>query len=88
VIHPIAAAVIFVAWLLSFSTHLTVLLVASLISFLGALLTLIVFAIDIALFVEVKSKMNHIGGHTNPGPGFWMTLVVCTHVFNSVECLS
>jgi hypothetical protein len=75
VIHPIATAVILIAWCLSFSTHLTVTLVASLVSFLGALFTLIVFAIDIALFVRVKAKMNNIGGHTTPGPAFWMTLV-------------
>jgi len=76
IIHPIAAAIILLALALSLSTHLTVTLVASLLSFLGALLTLIAFAIDIALFANVKSKMNSIGGHTNPGPAFWMTLVV------------
>jgi len=53
-----------------------VILVASLLSFLGALLTLIAFAIDIALFANVKSKMDNVGGHTNPGPAFWMTLAV------------
>lgn len=77
IIHPIATIVIFLAFLLSFSTHLTVLLVASLFSFLGALFTLIVFAIDIALFVRVKAQMHDIGGSTKPGPAFWMTLVVC-----------
>ncbi|KAG8800878.1 hypothetical protein FRC16_001857 [Serendipita sp. 398] len=76
VIHPIATAAIFVAWLLSFSTHLTVTLIASLVSFLGATLTLIVFAIDIALYARVKARMNNIGGKTNAGPAFWMTLVV------------
>jgi len=79
VIHPIAAAAILVAWLLSFSTHLTVSLVAALVSLLGAVLTLIAFAIDIALLAFIKSKMNNISGvseHTMPGPAFYMTLVV------------
>jgi len=79
VIHPIATAVILVALLLSFSTHLTVTLVASLMCFLGAVLTLIAFSIDIALFAYVKSKMNNIPDvqeNTQPGPAFWMTLVV------------
>jgi hypothetical protein len=88
VIHPIATAAILVAWLLSFSTHLTVALIASLVSFLGCVLTLIVFAIDIALFVNVKNKMDNIGGSTKPGPAFWMTLVVLvlTAVAGCVVC--
>jgi len=88
VIHPIAAAVILVAWLLSFSNHLTVLLVASLVSFLGATLTLIVFAIDIALFVHIKSRMDNVGGSSKPGPAFWMTLValVLTTLAGCIVC--
>lgn len=88
VIHPIAAAVILVALLLSFSTHLTVVLVASLVSFLGCLMTLIVFAIDIALFAYVKGQMGNIGGSTMPGPAFWMTLVVLvlTAVAGCIVC--
>jgi hypothetical protein len=80
--------VIFVALLLSFSTHLTVVLVASLVSFLGCLLTLIVFAIDIALFAYVKGQMNNVGGSTMPGPAFWMTLVVLilTAVAGCIVC--
>jgi uncharacterized membrane-anchored protein len=63
-------------------------LVASLVSFLGALFTLIVFAIDIALFAYVKHKMNAVGGHTTPGPAFWMTLVVLilTTVAGCIVC--
>ncbi|KIM23881.1 hypothetical protein M408DRAFT_76759 [Serendipita vermifera MAFF 305830] len=88
VIHPIAAAAIFIAWLLSFSEHLTVLLVASLVAFLGSLLTLIVFAIDIALFVRIKNQMGNIDGSTSPGPAFWMTLVVLilTAVAGCIVC--
>jgi hypothetical protein len=88
VIHPIAAAIILIAWLLSFSPHLTVTLIASLFAFLGCLFTLIVFAIDIALFAQVKAQMNNEGGTTSPGPAFWMTLVVLilTAVAGCIVC--
>jgi len=78
-VHPVATAVTFIALLLSFSTHVTVTLVASLVSFLAALLTLIAFAIDIALFVLVrnlfKENNNILGANTNTAPAFWMTFV-------------
>ncbi|PPQ94284.1 hypothetical protein CVT25_004941 [Psilocybe cyanescens] len=76
-VHPVATAAIFIALLLSFSTHLTATLLASLMSFLAALLTLIAFAIDIALFALVRHAMNglDIGANTNTAPGFWMTFV-------------
>jgi hypothetical protein len=76
-IHPVATAAIFVAFLLSFSTHITVTLISSLISFLAALLTLIAFAVDIALFVYVKKKMHDlgVGERTRTGAGFWITFV-------------
>ncbi|KAF8591704.1 pali-domain-containing protein [Ramaria rubella] len=76
-VHPVAAAVIFVALLLSFSTHLTITLIASLVSFLAALITLIAFAIDIALFALTKHEIDNLGGvpsNTDAGPGFWITL--------------
>lgn len=71
IITPIATAAIFIALLLSFSTHLTATLLASLMSFLAALLTLIAFAIDIALFALVRHAMNglDIGANTNTAPG-------------------
>jgi hypothetical protein len=67
-----ATVVIFVALLLSFSTHTTVTLAASLVSFLAALLTLIAFAIDIALFAYLKHQVNKLAGvapSTKPAPG-------------------
>jgi len=76
-VHPVATAVTFVALLLSFSTHVTVTLLASITSFLAAILTLIAFAIDIALYALVKHEMNklQIGANTNTAPGFWLTFV-------------
>ncbi|KAH7103674.1 hypothetical protein BKA62DRAFT_696139 [Auriculariales sp. MPI-PUGE-AT-0066] len=75
VITPIATAVAAVAFLLSFSTHLTVTLVASLTSFLAATLMMIAFICDIALYAWVKAKMNNLGVEvdTKTGAGFWLT---------------
>ncbi|KIJ34919.1 hypothetical protein M422DRAFT_212828 [Sphaerobolus stellatus SS14] len=77
-VHPVAAGVTFLAFLLSFSNHITVLLIASLTSFLAALITLIAFAIDIALLVLTKNNVDNlvrVQTSTNPGPGFWLTFV-------------
>ncbi|KAF8918359.1 hypothetical protein CPB85DRAFT_1214172 [Mucidula mucida] len=77
-VHPVATAVTFVALCMSFSQHVTVTLLASLTSFFAALLTLIAFAIDIALFAYLKHQVNKLNGlnaNTKPGPGFWMTFV-------------
>ncbi|KAI0029394.1 hypothetical protein K488DRAFT_56466 [Vararia minispora EC-137] len=78
-VHPVATIVVFLAFLCGLSTHITLMLLASILSFLGALLTLIAFAIDIALYVFVRNSMNHFNvlvPHTHTGPGFWITLVV------------
>ncbi|KAG1740181.1 uncharacterized protein EDB91DRAFT_1053405 [Suillus paluster] len=74
---PVAASVAFVALLLSISQHITITLVASLVSFLAALLTLIAFAINIALYAYVKHEMGtlNIDATTVTGPGFWLTFV-------------
>ncbi|KAF9546459.1 pali-domain-containing protein [Agrocybe pediades] len=81
-VHPVATAFTFVALLLSFSTHLTVTLAASLVSFLAALLTLVAFAIDIALLLLTRHAINENFPsdaarfiHTNTAAGFWMTFV-------------
>jgi len=76
-VHPVATAVILVALLLSFSTHLLVSLIAALIAFLAALVTLIAFAIDIALYALTKHAVDDLGGvsaNVNFGPGYWLTL--------------
>jgi len=74
-VTPVAAGVSFVALLLSLSTHITVTLLASLVSFLAALITTIAFAIDIALLALVRHEMDNLGvnANTNTGPGFWIT---------------
>ncbi|KAI9448440.1 hypothetical protein H4582DRAFT_1802503 [Lactarius indigo] len=77
-VHPVAAGVTFIALLCSFSSHVTLVLIASLLSFLAALLTLIAFAIDLALYVIVRDRVNNldnISARSVAAPGFWMTLV-------------
>jgi len=77
-VHPVACGVTFIALLLSFSTHITFTLFASLISFLAAVLTVVAFAIDIALYAFVKHQMHKLDGvntNTNTAPAFWMTFV-------------
>jgi len=77
-VHPVAAGVAFIALILSLSTHITLTLLASIMSFLAALITLIAFAIDIALFAFVKhemKKLTNIDSNTNTAPGFWLTFV-------------
>ncbi|CAE6512725.1 hypothetical protein RSOLAG22IIIB_06525 [Rhizoctonia solani] len=76
ILHPISAAIILIALLLSFSQHLTVTLIASLTSFLAAFFVLIAFLCDIALFAYLKrrtSKLDNIVTSTKPAPGFWLT---------------
>ena len=61
-----------IAFLLSLSTHVTFTLLASLTSFLAAVLTLIAFAVDIALYAFVKhevGKLSGVGSNTNTAPG-------------------
>lgn len=62
----------FVALLLSFSTHVTFTLLASLTAFLAATITLVAFAIDIALYVFVKHEVGKLAGvsaNTDTAPG-------------------
>ena len=68
----IATIVTFLAFLAGCSTHLTLMLLASILSFLAALITLIAFAIDIALFVNVHNSLNNFDNltvDTDAGPG-------------------
>ncbi|KAG2363565.1 hypothetical protein BDR07DRAFT_1403934 [Suillus spraguei] len=65
------------AVLLFLPSHITVASVASLVSFLAALLTLIAFAINIALYAHVKHELGKldISEMTITVPGFWLRFV-------------
>ncbi|KAG6884872.1 hypothetical protein C0993_007610, partial [Termitomyces sp. T159_Od127] len=58
--YTTATGVTFIAFLLSLSMHRAVALVASLLAFLAAALSLIAFAIDIALFVFFRHQVNNL----------------------------
>ena len=57
---PLAAGVTFIALLFSLSSHVTLSLLASLLSFVAALLTLIAFAIDITLYIIVHNRVQRL----------------------------
>lgn len=83
--HITATGVTFVALLLSFSTHVTFTLLASLTAFLAATITLVAFAIDIALYVFVKHEVGKLAGvsaNTDTAPG--ASRRVCTPT--RIEC--
>jgi len=76
VIHPVATVVTFFAFLFAlFSSKSVMGIISSLIAFLAALLTLIAFAIDIALFALIRVESDNLGAGvtTITGPGFWLT---------------
>lgn len=78
-LHPIATFFVLFAWLLSFSQHFTVTLIASLMSFTAAGFMLIALAIDIALYVHVRNEFASVPGvadDTSAGAGLWITLSV------------
>jgi len=78
-LHPIATFFVLFAWLLSFSQHFTVTLIASLMSFTAAGFMLIALAIDIALFVHVRNEFASVPGvadDTSAGARLWITLAV------------
>ncbi|OJA12572.1 hypothetical protein AZE42_04948 [Rhizopogon vesiculosus] len=73
-VHPVATALAFIALVMSFSQHITITLVSSLVYFLTALLTGIAFAIDIVLYAYVTYEMGNLTSNesiiTRPGPGW------------------
>ena len=67
-----------IAFLLSLSSHVTMTLLASLASFLAALLALIAFAVDIALYAYVKhqvGKLDGVASNTDTAPGERLSIV-------------
>ncbi|KAJ7919469.1 pali-domain-containing protein [Mycena leptocephala] len=77
-IHPVATAVVAVAFGFAASKYEHGPLVASLTSFFATFMLLIAFAIDIALFAFVHheiGKVKGLDGNVNAGSAFWMTFV-------------
>ncbi|KAJ7263902.1 hypothetical protein C8J57DRAFT_1450713 [Mycena rebaudengoi] len=77
-IHPVATGVIAIAFGFAVSKFEHAPLIASLTSFFAALILLIAFAIDIALYAFVHheiGKLSNVRGHTTTSSAFWMTFV-------------
>ncbi|KAJ7823408.1 hypothetical protein B0H14DRAFT_2826708 [Mycena olivaceomarginata] len=77
-IHPVATAVVAVAFGFAASKLENGPLIASLTSFFAALMLLIAFAIDIALYAFVHhqiGKLDHVDANVSAGSAFWMTFV-------------
>ncbi|KAJ7246791.1 hypothetical protein B0H12DRAFT_1125826 [Mycena haematopus] len=77
-IHPVATGVIAIAFGFAASKLDNGPLIATLTSFFAALMLLIAFAIDIALYVFVHhevGKLKNVDANVNAGSAFWMTLV-------------
>ncbi|KAJ7336125.1 pali-domain-containing protein [Mycena albidolilacea] len=77
-IHPVATAAVAVAFGFAASKLEHGPLIASLTSFFAALMLLIAFAIDIALYVFVHheiGKLKGVDANVNAGSAFWMTFV-------------
>jgi len=76
-VHPVAAGATFIALLLSLSSHVTLAMFASFLSFVAALLTLVAIAMDIALYTIVHDKLNNLDNvqvRSVVAPGVWVTL--------------
>ena len=76
----IAMVVTSVAFIFCISTNLTTMLLLTVFSFLGAILSFIAFVIDLALFAHVKSRLRglEIGVTTTLGLGkFYHSELVC-----------
>ncbi|KAJ6451222.1 hypothetical protein C8R47DRAFT_1189275 [Mycena vitilis] len=77
-IHPVATAVVAIAFGFAASKMEHGPVIASLTSFLAATILLIAFAIDIALFAFVHHEignLDNVDANVNAGSAFWMTLV-------------
>ena len=86
-----AAAVTFLAFLASFSQHIAITLVASILSFLAALITLIAFCVDIALLAfvrhEISDHLDGVNGKTNTGPGKTISISPITIMLMHIICI-
>ncbi|KAJ7181479.1 hypothetical protein C8R43DRAFT_969267 [Mycena crocata] len=77
-IHPVATGVVAIAFGFAASKYEHGPIAASLTSFFAALMLLIAFAIDIALYVNVHhqiGELDNVKGNVDAGSAFWMTLV-------------
>ncbi|KAM0749471.1 pali-domain-containing protein [Meredithblackwellia eburnea MCA 4105] len=86
VLNPIAAGFSFIALLFSLSTHFVVGVLASIMSGVAFLVTLLAFALDFSLFVTAKHRLDDLStssstfrtsltARSHYGPAMWLVLV-------------
>lgn len=74
ILHPIAAAFSLVAFLLAVCPNIVTHILGSIVAFLATLITLVVFAIDLALFIVARNRINDNGGDARLGNAVWLVL--------------
>jgi len=83
ILHPIATGLAFIALLLAFIPGMAGALISSLVTALAWIITLVVMAIDFALFGIIKQHVNNdgSGSHASYSTGMWTCLVAMILLF-------
>lgn len=81
ILHPVAAALTFLAMLVACVSDKIGYLFATILTFLAFLASLAVMLIDFVAFAMVKSHIGDAGGKANYGTGTWLTLVATIILF-------
>jgi len=83
ILHPIACAVAFIAFLLALGSGVCGALLASIFSALAWIITLVAMAADFALFGVIKNGVNSdgTGSHAEYSTGMWLILVAMVALF-------
>ncbi|KAF8992414.1 cytochrome P450 [Cyathus striatus] len=83
-IHHIAAMVTVIGLLLSLSSHATFTIITAIVSFTGAIITLIALVCNSALYAWINYQTNEFDSSstwTSPGPVYWLILISCFLLF-------
>jgi hypothetical protein len=83
ILHPIACALAFIAFLLAIGSGCVGALLASLVSAVTFIITLVVMATDFAAFGIIKNAVNNdgTGSHASYGLGMWTLLAAMIILF-------
>ncbi|KAK4964395.1 hypothetical protein LTR66_003750 [Elasticomyces elasticus] len=83
ILHPIACGLAFLAFFLSLGAGVVGSLVGAMVAFIAWILTLVVMAVDFALFGVIKKHVNadRSGSKASYGIGMWTTLAATILLF-------
>ncbi|KAJ6463416.1 pali-domain-containing protein [Mycena sanguinolenta] len=81
ILHPIAAGIAGIAFLLAVCSHRLGYLFASAVAFIAFLVSLVVMIIDFIVFGAVKDHVDHNGGTAKWGNAIWMVLAATIVLF-------